>query len=103
MENNPTVGTLPNGKNRAEVAAKLPEMEAFFNRSENNTGALQIAFHDLDRDSVTTGLEEFVSYYEIDLLAMYAPQHSWFDRLFTPSNTRKMVFETAVPLLLLKK
>lgn len=93
---------VSNGSKEGEVSEKLADMEDFFNRSENNTAALQIAFHELDRESVTVGLEEFVSYYEIDVLAMFAPHHSWIDRLFSSSTTRKMVFETTVPLLLLK-
>ena len=33
---------------------------------------------------------------------MFAPKHSWLDRLLRQSNTRKMIFETTTPLLLLK-
>ncbi len=69
---------------------------------ENRAPALQINFHTLEGDSVSEALEAFADERDIDLLAMYAPQHSWFDRLFRRSNTRSMAFKTRIPLLLLK-
>jgi len=64
--------------------------------------ALQINFHTLPGGDVSDALEEFAELHEIDLMAMYAPQHSWFNRLFQKSETKSMAFKTHVPLLLLK-
>lgn len=94
---------IANGKSgNAGPGANLTEVEEFFNRQNNNTPALQIAFHQLERDSVTAGLEEFIDYYDIDMLVMFAPRHSWLDRLLKPSSTKKMALDTPAPLLLLK-
>ncbi|MBK7476621.1 MAG: universal stress protein [Haliscomenobacter sp.] len=94
---------ISNGKGEGfEPDANLAEVEEFFNRHENNTAALQITFHELEGASVTGGLENFIDYYHIDLLIMFMPHHNWLDRLFKPSNTRKMTLDTPVPLLLLK-
>jgi len=89
---------VANGEHPRAIA----DMEDFFAHNINNTEALQITFHELDHASVAAGLEEFVANHNIDLLAMYAPKHSWLDRLLRQSNTRKMIFETTTPLLLLK-
>ena len=95
---------IANGKGEsAGPGASLEEVEEFFHRHENNTAALQITFHELERASVTRGLEDFIDYYHIDLLIMFAPHHNWLDRLFKPSNTKKMALDSPVPLLLLKK
>ncbi|MFM8449388.1 MAG: universal stress protein [Haliscomenobacter sp.] len=93
---------VANNGNSGEDEKKLAELEAFFNMSTHPTEALQLNFHQLDRDSVTDGLRDFVEYYEVDLLAMFAPRHNLIERLFTPSITRKMVFEAPIPILLIK-
>lgn len=69
---------------------------------EHHAPALQINFHTLSGNSVSGALEEFAKIHEIDILAMYAPQHNWFSRLFQRSETQAMAFKTKVPLLLLK-
>lgn len=94
---------VANNGNAGLDERKLAELEAFFKVSEHPTEALQLTFHQLDRDSVTDGLHDFIEYYEVDLLAMFAPHHNLVARLFTPSVTRKMVFEAPVPILLLKE
>lgn len=92
---NDKTGNLDRGVN-------LLEVEDFFNRHGNNTPALQITFHELKRESVTSGLEEFIDTYEIDMLVMFAPKHTWLDRMFKASTTKKMAHDAPVPLLLLK-
>lgn len=75
------------------------EMRDFF---AERTPALQVQFHDIRDKSVEEGLEDFVDTYDVDVLVMYAPQHSLLERIFQQSNTRRMALRTHVPLLLLK-
>lgn len=93
---------IANGKSTAGHLTDLSEVEAFFRQTPHITPALNITFHELERSSVTGGLEEFTDYYQVDLLVMFAPHHTWLDRLIRPSATRKMAMEAPVPLLLLK-
>ncbi len=64
---------------------------------------LQIQFHNIRDTTVEKGLEDFVETYDIDLLVMFAPNHSFLERIFQRSNTRRMARKTHIPLLLLKK
>ena len=93
---------IANGKSPAGHLTDLAEVEAFFRQQSHITPALNITFHELERNSVTGGLGEFTNYYQVDLLVMFAPRHTWLDRLIKPSATRKMAMEAPVPLLLLK-
>lgn len=93
---------IANGKSATGHLADLSEVETFFRQQSHITSALNITFHELERNSVTSGLEEFTEYYQVDLLVMFAPRHTWLDRLIKPSATRKMAMEAPVPLLLLK-
>jgi len=85
------------GRDQGEV--NLGELEDFF---ANNAPALQINFHHYPADSVEAGLEDFVETYDVDMLVMYAPEHSLFERIFARSRTRKMAYQTHVPLLVFK-
>ncbi|MEY4135204.1 MAG: hypothetical protein RL386_1554 [Bacteroidota bacterium] len=89
-------------KKPAGRTTRFDEVEAFFRHQANDTPALQLTFHELERASVTEGLEEFSDNHEVDLLVMFAPRHSWSDRLFKPSATRKMALDAPLPLLFLK-
>lgn len=93
---------ISDGKTPAGRIARFDEVEAFFKRQAIDTPALQVTFHELERTSITDGLEEFVDYHEVDLLVMFAPHHTWSDRLFKPSATRKMALDAPLPLLFLK-
>jgi nucleotide-binding universal stress UspA family protein len=82
-----------------EHTMNFASLGSFF---EHRAPALQINFHTLSGKSISTALEDFTEQLDIDLLAMYAPQHNWFSRLFQRSETQAMAFKTKVPLLLLK-
>jgi nucleotide-binding universal stress UspA family protein len=69
---------------------------------EHQAPHLQVSFHPLSHESVIKGIEEFVSENTIDLLVMFAPSHSWIDRIIHRSATKKMALDTHIPLLLLK-
>jgi len=86
-------------KNSVENTIDFASLGSFF---EHHAPALQINFHTLEGKAVSDALEAFAENHEIDILAMYAPQHSLFSRLFQRSETQAMAFKTKVPLLLLK-
>ena len=83
-----------------EGAIDFASLGAFF---EHHAPSIQLNFHPLAADSLVPALEEFIETYDVDLLAMYAPQHNWFTRTFYKSHTKRMAFEAHVPLLIIKK
>ena len=85
--------------NSVDSTLDIAGLSTFF---DNHAPALQISFHSLEGDSVTDGLENFIESFEIDVLAMYAPQHTWWERLFRRSETKNMALHSKIPLLMLK-
>ena len=51
--------------------------------------------------SITKTLDEFVKSHAIDLLVMIPHKHDLLERFFTESITRKMIFHSDIPLLVL--
>jgi nucleotide-binding universal stress UspA family protein len=78
----------------------LHDFEHVFNKHAANT---KIAVHELEGSEVTEALDSFVETNEVDLLMMFAPEHTMIDRLFHRSTTKRMALETHVPLLLIKR
>ncbi len=78
---------------------KMQDIKAFF---ENRTPALQITYHDFTSDNVVTELDDFAKGWDVDLMVMYKPRRSFFERIFHRSVTKKETFHTHVPLLILK-
>lgn len=70
-------------------------------RIERFTRHLQPETTNLYGTSVTAELEIFIHEQHIDLVAMLIQKHSFLARLFTKSQTRRMIFETDIPLLLI--
>jgi nucleotide-binding universal stress UspA family protein len=83
-----------------EGAIDFASLGAFF---EHHAPSIQINFHPLSGKSVRLALEEFIENHDVDLLAMYAPHHNWFQRVFMKSHTKRMAYEARVPLLIIKK
>ncbi len=52
-------------------------------------------------DDVTIALENFADDNSIDLLTIIPHYHSFFERLFSKSETRQLLFHSHIPLLLL--
>jgi nucleotide-binding universal stress UspA family protein len=55
-----------------------------------------------DNDTVY-GIKKFVDGYKPDMLAMFTVKRTFWDKLFDPSRTEEVAFDTDVPLLTLKK
>jgi len=49
------------------------------------------------------GIKKFIDSYKPDLLAMFTVKRTFWDKLFDPSRTEELAFDTNVPLLTLKK
>jgi nucleotide-binding universal stress UspA family protein len=52
-------------------------------------------------NDVVEGIEEFVEDVQIDMLAVMPQHHSFLQKIFFPSDTRKLIFHTRIPLLVL--
>ena len=86
-------------KEKANAHPTMSELRTFF---EDNTPALRMTFHEEETDNVVESLIEFVDRYEIDLLVMYKPERTFFNRLFKKSVTKKMVLDLKIPMLIFK-
>ena len=83
-----------------DTALDMKELESFFTE---NAPALQITFHRIQVNNNVEGLLEFMDTFDINLLVMYRPRRSFFEKIRHPSFTKKMALRSKVPLLVLKK
>jgi nucleotide-binding universal stress UspA family protein len=54
-----------------------------------------------ENKDVIEGIEAFNKEHQVDLVVMIPRQHSFFERIFTRSNTSKMAYHTHIPILAL--
>ena len=59
-------------------------------------------YHTIENSSVEAGLESFLTKTTSQMLVMVAHKHSWWERLFSGSHTREMVYKAHIPLLVLQ-
>ena len=59
-------------------------------------------YHTIENSSVEAGLESFLTKTTSQMLLMVAHKHSWWERLFSGSHTREMVYKAHIPLLVLQ-
>lgn len=62
---------------------------------------LEAQYHFPRSEDTTSGLNDFVSESGAELLCVLPKQHSLLERIFIRSETRKLIFHSHVPLLLL--
>jgi hypothetical protein len=60
------------------------------------------SFHVFYDEDPKEGIFEFLENYPIDMLALSYREHQFFERLFQPGTRKKMLFQTDVPLFVLK-
>lgn len=87
-----------NEQKSLEEAMDFSEFGKFF---DHHAPTLQINFRSLN-GPIAESIQEFTDTYDVDLLVMYAPHHSLFEQAFHKSQTRKMAFQTNIPLLLFR-
>lgn len=61
---------------------KILDIVGLFMFFDNYVFVLQISFYFLEGVIVMDGLEDFIQFFEIDVLAMYVFKYSWWDWLF---------------------
>ncbi|KYP16456.1 universal stress protein [Flavihumibacter sp. CACIAM 22H1] len=64
--------------------------------------AIPHKYVELEHESVEEGLKRFLQDVACDVLVMVAHKHSWWERLFSGSHTRDMVYQSEIPLLVLQ-
>lgn len=78
----------------AETAGKLKTSMAF-----NETGH---KFYTIEDNEVDGGIADFLEKNPSDMLVMLSRRHNFFKRIFGTIHTRKMMYETEIPLLVLQ-
>jgi nucleotide-binding universal stress UspA family protein len=89
-----------NKEGDAYAYQEMQDMEAFL---ESRSPETEVKIHNLPGKDLEEDLNHFIKKENIDLLVMYQPEHSIWDRLFGSSATKKMAVHTSVPLLVMKK
>ncbi|MEO9147108.1 MAG: universal stress protein [Ginsengibacter sp.] len=77
-----------------EIAGKLNTALAF--------EGLKHQFYMIKEDEVDEGIEDFLEEHPSDILVMVARKRNLFERIFKASHTKKMSYETEIPLLVLQ-
>lgn len=62
---------------------------------------LDHSFHSVTNEEVVNGINDYVEKMHMDMVVMIPREKSFFEALFSGSNTRRMAFHTRVPLLAL--
>lgn len=79
---------------------KIKELESYFSET---TPDLKISFHNLPVKGNVSDMNDFIKESNINMLAMYKPNRSFFESLFHISFTKKMALHIEIPILVLKE
>ncbi len=85
------------GSSRREIS--MEDLEAFFREKRS---ALQMKFHVLESKDVVSALNAFAGDYDADLVVMASARRTFWERLFYESQSRAMVLQAKVPILVLR-
>lgn len=77
------------------------ELERFAKYMVEHSPSLQTVFNVVESDSVESKIIEYADTYNAELVIMHKDKKAHWRRIFTTSHTRKMVFWTRVPLMIL--
>ncbi|MFT7611237.1 MAG: nucleotide-binding universal stress UspA family protein [Parvicellaceae bacterium] len=69
----------------------------------NNLQELETAYHYIESDNPTEGIESFISNNDIQMLGLITRTHNFFNRLFIGSTTEKLSFRTDTPLFVMRE
>ncbi len=59
------------------------------------------SFNIIEKDDIEEGINKFLKKHKTDLLIMVARKRNFFTKIFEPSHTKKMTYQTKIPLLVL--
>ncbi len=79
---------------------KIAELDEFFTENAPN---IDIRFYSFFSENIVEGMNKFIKKHDINLMVLYKPKRSFFDKLFHKSFTKEMVRHTEVPLLILNE
>lgn len=79
----------------------VKELSLRSNRLLNKFKPLDIEYVFPKSKDISKALHDFLENHEINLLAVIPRQHTFFEKLFVKSETKKLIFHTSIPLLLL--
>ncbi|MCB0663644.1 MAG: universal stress protein [Saprospiraceae bacterium] len=88
---------VQDSKNKNEM--DMTEIRDFF---ENRAPSLQMQFKEIDGNSVSDALNDYIDTFDIDMLVMPSPQRNLIERVFHKSMTRKMSLACTIPLLVVR-
>lgn len=63
----------------------------------------KLSFHELNGNEVDVVLSGFIEAWEVDVMALFAPNYGFFESIFHRSLGKKLLRITEVPLLFMKK
>lgn len=61
------------------------------------------SFNIIERDDIEEGIDRFLKNHPTDLLIMIAKKRNFITKIIQPSHTKKMTYQTKIPLLVLHK
>ena len=70
---------------------------------EELLGDIEHDFYSIEDNSVMHGINNFIEHHSSQLLVMIPHKHTFFERLFSRSQTTAMAYETRIPLLVLQQ
>lgn len=79
------------------------EKEKVFDMLKNKVGYDNMEFEMTESSDIFDGINHFVETHEIDALAMATHHRSLFGKIFHKSLTKKMAYNTKIPLLALRR
>lgn len=68
---------------------------------ENAIEGLKHSFHYVKNEDIITGINDFTSTNQMDMIVMIPRKHSIFKRMVNEPNTKRMAFHAEIPLLAL--
>lgn len=87
------------------IQKKSGELTASFISGKTRSGLIwnryDHQFHIIESDNVQRGIHNFLKRYPADMLAMTAGRHHLLEKIFSRSETREMIRQTKIPLLVL--
>jgi nucleotide-binding universal stress UspA family protein len=87
------------------VQKKSSKLTAKFIANKTSTGLMWKKFNHsfdiIERDDIEEGIEKFLKKQPTDILIMIARKRNFITKVIQPSRTKKMIYQTKIPLLVL--